>query len=179
MEHLLAAQLEEGLDHVRAAPRDSGTVEMLVTRPDEGEREVLEQGELTHDDGLVGDNWRVRHAEGETADPEAQLTVMNARYADLISGGRDRWPLAGDQIYVDLDLSMDHLPPGSRLRIGTAVIEISAQPHTGCAKFNARFGRDALRLANSPVGRDLRLRGANAKVVKPGIIRAGDAVEKL
>ena len=104
---------------------------------------------------------------------------MNARAAAAIAGERERWPLAGDQLYVDLDLSLANLPPGSRVQIGSAVIEFSEAPHTGCAKFSARFGVDALRFVNSPTGRELRLRGANCRVVVAGTVRPGDAIRKL
>jgi hypothetical protein len=179
MDHLTAAELEIGLDVVRRAPRDAGTLEMIVCRPAEEERRVLDEGKLTLEEGLVGDNWRTRGGPDGSPDPEAQITVMNSRFTDLVARRRDRWPLAGDQLYVDLDLSVELLPPGNRLAIGAAVIEVSAPPHTGCAKFVARFGRDALRLANSQTGLGLRLRGLNAKVIVPGTIHVGDAVEKL
>ena len=170
MDFLIAADLETGLDHVRAAPADAGTLELIVARPAQDDRVALEEGELSLQDGLVGDNWLTRGGADLAPDPEAQITVMNARYTHLIAGQRERWSLAGDQLYVDFDISVDNLPAGSLLEIGSAVIEVSAQPHTGCAKFTARFGPDALRLANSEVGRGLRLRGMNAKVVRPGTI---------
>lgn len=170
----MTADLEQGLGFVRRSPRGTGTVEMIVCRPAENERRVLEEGRLTTDAGLVGDDWRRRA--GDHPSVHAQLTVMNARYADLIAGERDRWALAGDQLYVDFDLSIEHLPPGTRLDVGTAVIEVSAEPHTGCAKFRRRFGRDALRLANSEAGRALRLRGLNARVVAAGTVRPGDTI---
>lgn len=172
----------EGIAHVAASPRDRGTLEMIVRRPAVGDREVLDAGELTPEDGLVGDNWRARgslHTLDRSAEPARQVTVMNARAVALFAGERDRWPLAGDQLFVDLDLSCDNLPAGTRLRIGEAVVEVSAEPHTGCAKFRARFGADAVRTANSPEGRRLRLRGINASVVTPGTVRTGDPVEKL
>src|ERR1700674_2431984 len=174
--------LEEGLDHIREAPADGGTVELIARRPAVDEREVLTEARLDLRDGLVGDTWRVR---GSSRTPdggpnaEAQLTLMNARAAAAIAGERERWPLAGDQLYVDLDLSLANLPPGSTIQIGTAVIRFSEAPHTGCAKFSARFGNDAMRFVNSPVGRELRLRGANCRVVMPGIVRPGDAIRKL
>jgi MOSC domain-containing protein YiiM len=176
------ARLEESLDHIRDAPADGGTVELIARRPAEDEREVLTEARLGLHDGLEGDTWRTRgsrHTPDGGPDGEAQLTLMNARAAAAIAGERERWALAGDQLYVDLDLSLSNLPPGSRIQIGSAVIELSEKPHTGCAKFSARFGNDALRFVNSPVGRDLRLRGANCKVVMPGVVRPGDAIRKL
>ena len=176
------ARLEENLDHIRNAPSNAGTVELIARRPAEDEREVLGEARLDLFDGLVGDTWRSRgsrHTPDGGPNPESQLTLMNARVAAVIAGERERWALAGDQLYVDLDLSLANLPPGSRVQIGSAVIEFSEEPHTGCAKFSARFGNDALRFVNSPVGRDLRLRGANCRVVVPGIVRPGDAIRKL
>jgi MOSC domain-containing protein len=182
MEHLSAAALEAGLDEVRRAPPDRGRVELIVARPARGEREELEEGTLDENEGLVGDNWRVRGSaltQDGLADPDKQLTVMNVRAAALVAGRSDRRQLAGDQIYVDLDLSVDNLPPGALLELGSAVIQISQQPHLGCKKFAERFGQDALRLVNSYTGRQLRLRGLNAKVVVAGTVRQGDVVRKL
>jgi MOSC domain-containing protein YiiM len=143
---------------------------------------VLEEGVLDLVEGLVGDGWRTR---GSSRTPDgaahldAQVTLMNARAATVIAGSRERWPLAGDQLYVDLDLGVDNLPPGTRLRVGSAVVEITAEPHTGCAKFRERFGSDALRFVNGAAGRPLRLRGVNARVVEPGTVRPSDAIRKL
>jgi hypothetical protein len=175
-------RLEESLDNIRESPANGGTVELIARRPAVDEREVVSEAVLDLDEGLMGDTWRARGSR-RTPDggpnPESQLTLMNARAAAVIAGDRDRWALAGDQIYVDLDLSLSNLPPGSRIRIGSAVIEFSETPHTGCAKFSARFGNDALRFVNSPAGRELRLRGANCRVVTPGTVRHGDAITKL
>ena len=183
MEHLGAEELAAGLDAIRAAPAEAGTVEMIVRRPAENEREVVEDGLLTADDGLVGDLWRARGSRSTpdgAADPDRQLTVMGSRVIDLLAGGdRAAWPLAGDQLYVDLDLGAANLPVGTRLEIGDAVIEVTEPAHTGCAKFRARFGSEALRFVNSPEGRGMRLRGLNARVVRPGTVRRGDAVCRL
>ena len=182
MRHQDAAELAAALDEIRLAPAAEGTVEMIVRRPAEDGREVLEGGHLTLEDGLVGDHWRARGSRSTpdgAADPDRQLTLMGARVIDLLAGGdRAAWPLAGDQLYVDLDLGVENLPPGTRLAIGDAVIEVTEPPHTGCAKFSARFGSEALRFVNSPEGRALRLRGMNARVVQPGLVRRGDAVGK-
>lgn len=182
VEYRSTEELEAGVQHVRMAPAELGTLEMIVRRPAVDEREILEEGMLDLEVGLVGDTWRSRGSSSTTdgsANLEAQVTVMNSRAADLVAGTRERWALAGDQLYVDLDLSENGLPTGSRLAIGEAVIEISAKPHTGCKKFSSRFGQEALRFVNTGVGAELHLRGRNAKVVVPGRIRQGDQVRRV
>ncbi len=157
-------------------------MQLVVCRPAVDEREELAEGRFTVEGGLMRDTWRVRGStstDDGSPNPEAQVTIMNARAAELITGARSRWALAGDQLFVDFDLSCDNLPSGSLLAIGSAAFEVSAKPHTGCQKFSARFGVDALRFVNSPAGAGLRLRGLNARVVEPGIVRPGDAVRKL
>jgi MOSC domain-containing protein YiiM len=170
-----AEALEAGLPWIRQAPTDEGVVELVVRRPAEGEREVLDEGVLDGEHGLVGDDWVAR----DGTRPDRQLTLMNARAIELIAGDRERWALAGDQLYVDLDLSPENLPVGSRLRIGSAVVEVTDVPHTGCAKFTERFGPAAIRFVNQPPGRSLRLRGMYATVVEPGVVRPGDSIAKL
>ena len=175
-------ELEAGLDLVRQSPPTAGALEMIVRRPAENEREVIERGELDLVIGLVGDNWATRgsnRTEDGSSHPDMQLNVMNARVVDLVAQTRERWPLAGDQLYVDLDLSEANVPAGTRLAIGDAIIEVTKQPHAGCKKFVERFGLDAMKFVNSPLGKQLHLRGINARVVQPGAIRAGDAVRKL
>jgi MOSC domain-containing protein YiiM len=182
LQNAALTRLEETLDHIREAPADGGRVELIVRRPAATEREVLTEAWLDVRDGLEGDNWCVRGSSripDGGPDREAQLTLMNARAAAAIAGEYERWPLAGDQFYVDLDLSQNNLPPGSRVQIGSAVIEFSEAPHTGCAKFSARFGVDALRFVNSPTGRKLRLRGANCRVVVAGTVLPGDTIRKV
>ena len=177
-DHLTTEQLEAGLEHIRQSPADGGSLLMIVRRPGTDEREVVEEAALDVDVGLVGDNWKARGSprtpDGK-ANPEAQITMMNSRLLALLAQSEERWPLAGDQLVIDMDLSVDNLPPGTRLSIGSAVVEISAKPHTGCEKFEDRFGRDALRFISTPLGRSLRLRGVNTKVVRSGTIRVGDA----
>jgi hypothetical protein len=180
--HLTFAELEAALPAMRVSPKDNGTLDLIVRRPAVGRRELLETGELDVHAGLVGDTWKLRSSsrtEDGSAHPDMQINVINSRVIDLIAGEKTRWGLAGDQLYVDLDLSADNLPAGVQLQIGSAVIEVTAQPHTGCGKFVHRFGVDAMKFVNSPVGRQLRLRGLNAKVVTPGVIRAGDRVRKV
>ena len=181
MEHLTTEDLESALDHIRDSPTDNGTVELIVRRPAMDEREVLEEAELDPAYGVVGDTWNIRgskRTEDGSSHPDMQLNVMNARVAALIARDPDRRALAGDQLYVDLDLSEDNLPPGTRLVLGTSTIEVTDQPHPGCAKFTRRFGLDAFHWVNTEAGSKLRLRGLNAKVVVPGVVRRGDTISK-
>jgi MOSC domain len=182
MKHLTTEELEAGLERIRQSPKDNGVLELIVRRPRTDEREVLDESELNLLEGLTGDSWKTRgssRTSDGSAHPDMQLTLMNARVIALLAQAKERWPLAGDQLYLDLDLSADNLPAGTRLALGSAVIKVSAVPHTGCQKFEARFGRDALRFVNSSMGRQLHLRGVNAKVVQPGVIRVGDLVRKM
>jgi hypothetical protein len=180
--HLSLEELEAALPAALQSPKDEGTLDLIVRRPAVGRRDVLDDGELDVATGLVGDTWNIRSSR-QTADgsphPDMQINVMNSRVIAMIAGEKPRWGLAGDQLYVDLDLSTANLPPGTRLAIGSAVIEVTAQPHTGCAKFVQRFGVDAMKFVNSPRGRELHLRGINARVVVPGRIQTGDRVKKL
>ena len=182
MKHLTREELEAGLDFIRQSPKDAGVLQLIVRRPRENEREVLEEAELDPTEGLIGDNWKTRGS-SRTADrsshPDMQINVMNSRAAALITQSADRWKLAGDQLYLDLDLSEENMPPGTRLKIGSAIIEVTTQPHTGCKKFVERFGLDAPQFVMSPIGRELHLRGINAKVVKGGVIRVNDAAQKM
>ena len=176
------AELESGLEMIRQSPKDEGTVAMIVRRPKTGEREILTKGTLDLTQGMVGDNWQTRGSKStpdKSAHPEMQLNVMNARTIALVAQEKERWALAGDQLYFDLDLSVANLPVGQQLAVGTAVIEVTPIPHAGCKKFVARFGLDAMKFVNSPVGKGLRLRGLNAKVVQPGIVQVGDIVKKI
>lgn len=184
VQHRSLGELAAGLDGVRASPRDGGVLELIVARPAPGERAVLDIGELSLEVGLVGDTWHQRSS-SRTHDggphPDMQLNIINARLSALIAaeGTVEHRALAGDQLHVDLDLSERNLPAGTRLAIGGAVVEVTDQPHTGCAKFADRFGRQALRFVNAGPGKELRLRGINARVVQAGTIAAGDVVKKL
>jgi MOSC domain-containing protein YiiM len=180
--HLSNHELEAGLEHIRRSPKDGGLLEFIIRRPDEGEREILNEAELHLAQGLVGDNWKIRGSRKTpdgSAHPDQQLNIMNSRAIALVARAKERWALAGDQLYIDLDLSSDNLPPGTQLALGSAVIEVTAEPHNGCQKFMARFGREAVKFVNSPLGKRLHLRGINAKVVQPGIIRVGDVAKKI
>jgi MOSC domain-containing protein YiiM len=176
--HLTMAELEAGLAEIRRAPKEAGRLELIVRRPAEGARETLDVGVLDTELGLVGDRWHAG-ARGRAPDPDTQLTLMSARLASLVAQSPQRWGLAGDQLYVDLDLSQRNLPPGTLLQIGDATVQVSAVPHTGCRKFVERFGLDAMLFVNSPVGRALRLRGVNTRVVDGGTISVGDLVRKV
>ena len=177
--HRTTAELEAQLDTILQAPTDVGLIEMLVRRPDPDQREIVEEAELSTDFGLVGDNWIARTGEDGSPHPDTQLTLMNSRVIHALAVTRERWPLAGDQVYVDMDLSTTNLPPGSRIRVGEAVVEISGVPHTGCKKFAARYGKEGLRFANVGVGKENRFRGVNAFIVESGTVRVGDKVSKL
>ena len=182
MQHRTADELAAALPEIQQSPATAGSVELIVRRPAEDEREVLEECTLDPEVGLVGDAWLARGSKAMpdgSANPDAQLTLMNARAADVITGSKDRWPMAGDQLYVDLDLSIENLPAGTRLAVGDAVVEVTPEPHTGCAKFSARFGTEALKFVNKSPGRELRLRGVNARVVSAGPVRTGDTITKL
>ena len=180
--HRTRAELEAYVGTLRGSPRDEGTLELVVRRPAIGAREVLAEGELDTEVGLVGDNWPVKPTTStpdRSPHPEKQLTLMNHRMVAFLAGDDpDRRALAGDQLYVDLDLSATNLPAGTRLAIGTAVVEVTEPPHRGCAKFLSRYGEEAMRFVNGRVGRELRLRGINAKVVVDGTVHPGDTVRK-
>ncbi len=179
---LSTEELEQGLDHILQSPKDDGTLELIVRRPEVDGREVVAEARLDTDDGLVGDNWRTRGSrhmpEGE-ADPDMQLNIMNSRVVALVADDPDRRDLAGDQLYLDLDLSGDNLPPGTRLAIGDAVIEVTEPPHTGCKKFASRFGTDAMVFVNSGLGKKQNFRGINARVIQSGDVKVGDVAKKL
>jgi hypothetical protein len=182
IKHLTTEELHAGLDSIKQSPKHEGTLDLIVRRPNVNAREVLEQGELNLHEGLAGDTWRVRSSSRTpdgSAHPYMQLNIMNSRTVALVSQNRDRWKLAGDQLYIDFDLSEENLPPWTRLSLGSAIIEVTDLPHTGCGKFVSRFGVDAMKFVNSKIGRELRLRGLNARVVQPGTIRLGDIVKKI
>jgi MOSC domain-containing protein YiiM len=182
VKHLSWEELEAGLENILLAPRDDGSLELIVRRPGVGQREALAVGELDPAEGLVGDNWKVRgspRTPDGSAHPDKQINIMSSRVIALVAQEKGRWQLAGDQLFIDLDLSDDNLPPGTRLAIGSSVIEVTDQPHTGCKKFEQRFGQDAMQFVNSPLGKRLHLRGINARIVQRGVIRVGDVVRKL
>lgn len=174
MKHLTTEEIEANLDKIIESPKDSGVLNLIVRRPKEDEREVLETGELDIEKGLVGDDWLTDDGNYET-----QIAIMNSRIIDLISQDKARWKLAGDQLFIDLNLTDENLPHGSKIQIGSAILEITPQPHNGCKKFVERFGLDAMKFVNSPVGKQFHLRGIYAKVIQSGTIRQGDVVKKI
>ena len=179
--HLTRTELDAGLESIRSAPRDAGELLMIVRRPAIGEREILDVGHLDVVDGLLGDTWKSRPSSrmpNGVPHPDMQINIMGARAIALIAGDKARWALAGDQLFLDMDLAGENLPPGTRLEIGTALLEVTGEPHTGCGKFVERFGVDAVKFVNSPVGRALCLRGINARVVRNGVVRVGDRAKK-
>ena len=181
-DHLTKEQLEAGLDIIFQSPKNEGALALIVRRPVSEQREVLATATLDIIEGLVGDNWRARGCSATddgSAHPDMQLNIMNARVINLVAQTKERWPLAGDQLYVDLDLSDENLPPGTRLAIGDAIIEVTAEPHTGCKKFVARFGLEAMKFVNSGLGKKINLRGINAKVIQSGQIATNNLVRKV
>ena len=182
VKHLTKADLEAGLDEIRNSPKIDSVLDLIVSRPEEDAREVMPLAALDVKVGLVGDTWQdrpsARRGHGN-AHPDMQITLMNSRVAALIAQDKGRWQLSGDQLFADLDLSAENVPPGTRIAVGSAILEATDQPHTGCKKFSARFGVDALKLVSSPIGEELQLRGINLKVVQSGEIKPGDAVKKL
>lgn len=182
MNYTTKEELEAGLEAIRQSPKAEGALRLIVRRPAVDVREVLEEGTLDMVEGLIGDTWRARGSSRTpdgSAHPDMQINIMNARVIALLAGHEDSWPLAGDQLYVDLDLSRDNLPPGTHLSVGSAIVAVTEQPHTGCKKFSSRFGLDALKFVNSPAGRQMNLRGINARVVHPGVIRVNDVIKKV
>lgn len=178
--HLTTAEIEAGMEAVLASPKTEGTLELIVQRPKVNARTVVQVGMLDVEQGLIGDNWLKKGSRWRRGgDPKRQITVMNWRFARLVAGDDSRVPLAGDQLYADLDLGKENLPPGTRLRVGdNAIIELTRPPHLGCKKFVERFGIDAMNFANSDFGRLHNLRGVNAMVIHGGEISVGDTISR-
>jgi len=181
--HVSRDLLEAAVDLIRRSPAVEGKIEMIVSRPAVGEREVLQQAELTIENGLLGDSWQDRWSgsqEHRQRHLDMQINLMNSRVIDVITGGdRSLWPLAGDQFFVDFDLCADNLPAGTKIQVGEAVLEVTEEPHLGCKKFRERFGKDAVMFVNSNETKLLKLRGINAKVISPGVVTNGGVISKL
>jgi hypothetical protein len=165
--------LEAGLQQI-AAPKDRGKVVLLIARGEGGRREILESVRLEPDAGMPGDAWGRR----PKRKPETSIAVMQSDAAELIANGQPV-ELSGDNLYLALDLSKENLPAGSRLRAGETILEVTPYPHNGCAKFQARFGEEAVRFTARPDLRHRNLRGIYMRVVKGGEVRAGDPIEVI
>lgn len=179
---LTRQELEAGLPEILAAPADNGRLEAVVIRPAPGEREDLSSCELSLEGGTQGDHWAKgcwKSTEDGKPHPDVQICIMNSRCIALIAQERARWPLAGDNLFIDMDLSPGNLPAGQRLAIGTTVLEITDTPHNGCESFVKRYGKAAVVFVNNPRGKSLRLRGVYARVVRDGRVSVGDTVKKL
>jgi MOSC domain len=179
--HLSLDELRQGLGEIAQSPKDRGTLKAIVIRPETDARVSLQQCELSAGSGVHGDNWAkgcwMSLPDGRPH-PDVQVAIMNARTIALIAQDEARWPLAGDNLFVDIDLSADTLPAGTRLSVGSALLEITEVPHKGCKKFAERFGVDATRFVNSRDGLRMHLRGIYARIVEPGVVAVGDTVAK-
>jgi MOSC domain-containing protein YiiM len=180
--YLTGAELNQGLEHIQNSPNDDGILQMIVIRPATNERVALEKCPISSKFGVHGDNWAIKcwkTLPDGSPHPEVQIAITNSRCIALLARDKSRMPLAGDNLYVDLNLSDDNLRAGQKLAIGSAIIEITAHAHNGCAKFKARYGPDAVQFVNSPIGKKLHLRGIYAKVVQDGVVQVGDRIMKV
>lgn len=180
--HFTLEHLQTQLKKIQASPKDSGSVLLIVRRPVTEEREIITQGRLIPSAGLEGDNWRERGSSSMpdgSANPEAEVTLMNTRVIQALTEDETRWALAGDQFFVDFELSEENIPAGSRLMLGSAILEVSSLPHNGCKKFSARFGVDALKFISMAENKPLRMRGINAKIIQAGEVKQGDLIRKV
>lgn len=182
IEHPTVETLETGLEIIRNSPQDNGTLEMIVVRPAKNQRSTLQECELSLKRGVEGDHWANgcwKSLPDGSPDPDVQVTIMNSRCLKLISASSSQWPLAGDNLIVDMDLSVQNLQPGQKLSIGSAILEITSVPHTGCNNFKERFGIDSLKFISSKIGKELRLRGIYARIIRDGHIKVGDRLKKI
>lgn len=180
--HLSREELMAGLPHILAAPKDEGALKAIMVRPQSEARQDVDSIHVSLAGGVEGDHWAKgcwMSTEDGKPHPDVQICIMNARCIDLIAGGRDNWAPAGDNLFIDMDLTPDNLPPGTRIAVGAAVLEITATPHNGCAKFIERYGRDACVFVNTGEGKRYRLRGIYGRVIQDGRVSVGDTVTKL
>lgn len=179
---LALTEIETRLNWVMSAPTDTGHVSALVVRPVKNQREPLDKVMFSPQLGVNGDNWSTncwKKLPDGKSDPEVQVAIMNARMIEVLTQDKALWPLAGDQLFVDFDLSVANLRAGDHLQVGAAVLQITAEPHRGCGKFKQRFGEDALAFVNSERGDAHRLRGVYAKIISAGEVCVNDAISKL
>jgi MOSC domain-containing protein YiiM len=180
--HLTTPELEQTLPTVLASPRDVGRLEVIVVRPTADERQTPASILITPERGVEGDHWLSDFPTDPTHNEmhlDSQVSLMNARFLRQIAVEEEAVCLAGDNLVVDLDLSEENLPAGSRLAIGDAVtLEITATPHTGCTKLAARYGQESRAFMNNPRGTALHLRGRYARVLTAGTATIGDTVRK-
>ncbi len=180
--HPTLEQLELSLETIAASPSKQGTVELIISRPETGKRVVHTIGNFSKTGGLEGDNWANdcwKTLPDGKSDPIVQIAITNTRLLAAICPDKSRWPLAGDQIYTELNLSKTNLPVGTRLSAGTVILEITQEPHLGCSQYAEHFGKDSLKFTLTPRGRELNLRGIYAKVIKSGSINTGDRISKI
>lgn len=181
MQHVTAQEIERRMSWVLDSPRDNGVVQLIVVRPQTDQRTVIDRAHFSPETGVAGDNWQhdcwKKLSDGHS-DPDVQVAIMNARMIEVLASDPAHWPLAGDQLFVDFDLSTSNLSPGDQLKVGGAILEITAEPHRGCRKFKQRFGDHALHCVNSTQGDSHRLRGVYAKIIVAGNVETGDVISK-
>lgn len=175
VQRLSVTQIEAQMDQLAKSPQDLGLLECIVLRLPDEQRATPQEAEVSPNGGLDGDRW----ARPNSPNPSAQISVMNSRFLRIIAGDSARMPLAGDNLLVDLDLSEENLPAGTQLQIGTATFEVTALPHTGCQKFQRRYGKDALDVVNADAYKTQRLRGLFIRTIQAGKIQVGDSIRKL
>ena len=180
--HLTLAELQTQLPAILDSPKDEGVLRGIVIRPGPGERRDADSCEISLAGGVHGDHWAKGCWKSTAAGlphPDVQICIMNARCIAVIAQERENWLPAGDNFFTDMDLTPDNMPPGQRLAVGSAIIEITDTAHNGCASFIARYGRDACLFVNTGEGKRLRLRGIYARVVQDGRVSIGDRVSKF
>jgi hypothetical protein len=172
--HRSLVEIIAGFEALPPPPKDRGRLSLIVRRYPDGHREILSSTRLTPEEGVPGDGWNRR----PPRKIDAQLAVIRIDIAELLAGEQSV-TLVGDQLFVDLNISSENLPTGTRLRVGNAEVEMTPEPHNGCLKFKDRFGQEALDFVNAKATRDQNRRGVYWKVVKAGEITDGCPIEVL